>query len=75
MGLGLGLIILSCKKKIVEKPSRNSAAFCGGGQGISWAVGQGKKKEGRRRIFHQVESNETPLISQQQQNNFSYITY
>jgi hypothetical protein len=27
------------KKKIVEKPPRNSAEFCGGGgQGLSWAV-------------------------------------
>jgi hypothetical protein len=26
------------KKKIVEKPPRNSAGFCGGGQGLSWAV-------------------------------------
>jgi hypothetical protein len=25
-------------KKIVEKPPRNSAGFCGGGQGLSWAV-------------------------------------
>jgi hypothetical protein len=24
--------------KIVEKPPRNSAGFCGGGQGLSWAV-------------------------------------
>jgi hypothetical protein len=26
------------KKKIFEKPPRNSAGFCGGGQGLSWAV-------------------------------------
>jgi hypothetical protein len=26
------------KKKIVEKPPRNSAGFCGGGHGLSWAV-------------------------------------
>jgi hypothetical protein len=26
------------KKKIVEKPPRNSAGFCGGSQGLSWAV-------------------------------------
>jgi hypothetical protein len=30
---------LPCKKKkIVEKPPRNSAGFCGGGHGLSWAV-------------------------------------
>jgi hypothetical protein len=34
----VGLTILSCKKKIVEKPPRNSAGFCGGGQGLIWAV-------------------------------------
>jgi hypothetical protein len=32
-GLGVGLTTLSCKKKIVEKPPRNSAGFCGGSQG------------------------------------------
>jgi hypothetical protein len=26
------------KKKIVEKPPRNSVGFCGGGQGLSWSV-------------------------------------
>jgi hypothetical protein len=26
------------KKKIVEKSPRNSAGFCGGGQGLRWAV-------------------------------------
>jgi hypothetical protein len=36
--LGVGLTNLPCKKKIVEKPPRNSAGFCGGGQGLSWAV-------------------------------------
>jgi hypothetical protein len=34
------------KKKIVEKPPRNSAGFCGGGQGVSWAVEP--RKEGRK---------------------------
>jgi hypothetical protein len=41
----VGLIILPCKKKIVEKPPRNSAGFCGGGQGLSWAVEPRKEKE------------------------------
>jgi hypothetical protein len=36
--LGVGLTTLSCKKKVIEKPPRNSAGFCGGGQGLSWAV-------------------------------------
>jgi hypothetical protein len=36
--LGVGITTLPCKKKIVEKPPRNSAGFCGGGQGLSWAV-------------------------------------
>jgi hypothetical protein len=34
----VGLTILPYKNKIVEKPPRNSAGFCGGGQGLSWAV-------------------------------------
>jgi hypothetical protein len=34
----VGLTTLPCKKKIAEKPPRNSAGFCGGGQGLSWAV-------------------------------------
>jgi hypothetical protein len=34
----MGLTTLPCKKKIVEKPPRNSTRFCGGGQGLSWAV-------------------------------------
>jgi hypothetical protein len=38
MGVGRGATTLPCKKKIVEKPPRNSAGFCGGGQGLSWAV-------------------------------------
>jgi hypothetical protein len=43
--LGVGLTILSCKKKIVEKPPRNSAGFFGGGQGLSWAVEPRKEKK------------------------------
>jgi hypothetical protein len=30
---------------IVEKPPRNSAGFCGGGQGLSWAVQPRKEEE------------------------------
>jgi hypothetical protein len=41
----VGLTTLPCKKKIVEKPPRNSARFCGGGQGLSWAVEPRKEKE------------------------------
>jgi hypothetical protein len=33
------------KKKIVEKPPRNSAGFCGGGQGLSWAVEPRRERE------------------------------
>jgi hypothetical protein len=35
----------TCKKKIVEKPPRNSAGFCGGGQGLRWAVEPRKEEE------------------------------
>jgi hypothetical protein len=34
----MGLTTFPLKKKIVEKPPRNPARFCGGGQGLSWAV-------------------------------------
>jgi hypothetical protein len=34
----VGLTTLPCKKKIVEKPPRNSAGLCGGVKGLSWAV-------------------------------------
>jgi hypothetical protein len=43
--LGVGLTTLPCKKKIVEKPPRNSAGFCGGGQGLRWAVEPRKEEE------------------------------
>jgi hypothetical protein len=33
------------KNKIVEKPPRNSAGFCGGGQGLSWTVEPRKEEE------------------------------
>jgi hypothetical protein len=36
------------KKKIDEKPPRNSAGFCGGGQGLSWAV---EPREQERKII------------------------
>jgi hypothetical protein len=45
MGLGVGLTTLHCIKEIVEKPPRNSAGFCGGGQGLSWAVEPRKEEE------------------------------
>jgi hypothetical protein len=41
----VGLTTLPCKKKIVEKPPRSSATFCGGGQGLSWAVESRKDEE------------------------------
>jgi hypothetical protein len=44
--LGVRLKTLPCKKKIVEKHTRNSAGFCGGGQGLSWSVEPRKEEEG-----------------------------
>jgi hypothetical protein len=41
----VGLTTLPCKKKIVEKPPKNSVGFCGGGQGLSWAVEPRKEEE------------------------------
>jgi hypothetical protein len=48
--LDVGLTTLPCKKKIVEKPPRNSAGFCGGGQGLSWAM-EPRKEEEEEYIF------------------------
>jgi hypothetical protein len=45
MGVGCGTKPYPVKKKIVEKPPRNSAGFCGGGQGLSWAVEPRKEEE------------------------------
>jgi hypothetical protein len=41
----MGLQHYPVNKKIVEKPPRNSAGFCGGGQGLSWAVEPRKEEE------------------------------
>jgi hypothetical protein len=45
----VGLTTLPCKKKIVEKSPRNSAGFCGGGQGLSWAVEPRKEERKKER--------------------------
>jgi hypothetical protein len=47
--LGVGLTTLPVKKKIVEKPPRNSAGFCGGGQGLSWAVEPRKERKKKKK--------------------------
>jgi hypothetical protein len=44
----VGLTALPCKRENVEKPPRNLAGFCGGGQGLSWAVEP--RKEYRRTV-------------------------
>jgi hypothetical protein len=41
--------MLPCKEKIVEEPPRNSARFCGGGQGLSWAVEPRKERKKERK--------------------------
>jgi hypothetical protein len=41
----VGLTTLPCKKRIVEKPPRNSAGFFGGGQGLSWSVEPRKERK------------------------------
>jgi hypothetical protein len=51
----VGLTTLPCKKKIVEKPPSNSAGFCGGGQGLSWAVEP--RKEERFIIYNMLYYN------------------
>jgi hypothetical protein len=49
MGVWCGVTTLPSKKKIVEKPPRNSAGFCGGGQGLSWAVEPRKERRKKER--------------------------
>jgi hypothetical protein len=44
-------ITLPCKKKIIDKPPRNSAGFYGGGQGLSWAVEPRKERKKERKII------------------------
>jgi hypothetical protein len=46
--LGVGLTTLPVKKKIVEKPPKNSVGFCGGGQGLIWAVKPKRERERER---------------------------
>jgi hypothetical protein len=41
----VGLTTLPCNGENVGKPPRNSAGFCGGGQGLSWAVEPRKEKK------------------------------
>jgi hypothetical protein len=50
----VGLTTLPCKKKIVEKLPRNSAGFCGGGQGLSWAVEPRKEKKRKKKVVFSI---------------------
>jgi hypothetical protein len=55
----MGLTTLPYKKIIVEKPPRNSAGFCGGGQGLSWAVEPRKEEEEeeeRKNIYRKIHN-------------------
>jgi hypothetical protein len=45
MGVGRGAQPYPVKKKIVKKPPRSSVGFCGGGQGLSWALEPMKEEE------------------------------
>jgi hypothetical protein len=60
-GLAWGLTTVRCKKKIVEKPPRNSAGFCGGGQGLSWAV-EPTKEERNLDLPIDASLSSSPLI-------------
>jgi hypothetical protein len=55
----VGLTTLSCKKKIVEKPPRNSGGFSGGGQGLGWAVEPRKEEPHSCRIVLLVQNHLT----------------
>jgi hypothetical protein len=50
----VGLQPYPVKKKIVEKPPRKSAGFCGGGQGLSWAV-EPRKEEIKKNMHAPTE--------------------
>jgi hypothetical protein len=59
MGVGRGANTpYPVKKKMVEKPPRNSTGFCGGGQGLSWAVdprgGGGGGEEEEEEYLHRM---------------------
>jgi hypothetical protein len=41
--------------KIVEKPPRNSAGFCGGDQGLTGLWSQGKKKK-KKKVYYRVHN-------------------
>jgi hypothetical protein len=45
----VGLTTRPCKRENVEKSPRNSAGFCGRGQGLSWAVDPREEERRRRR--------------------------
>jgi hypothetical protein len=47
--LGVELQPYPVKKKVVEKPPRNSSGFCGGGQGLTGLWSQGRRRRRRRR--------------------------
>jgi hypothetical protein len=52
----VGLTTLPCKKgKIVEKSPQNSARFCGGNQGLRWAVEPREEEEDKDRIQSLVD--------------------
>jgi hypothetical protein len=50
LGVGRGATTLPCKRENVEKPPIKSAGFCGGGQGLSWAVEPRKERQKEREI-------------------------
>jgi hypothetical protein len=55
----VGLKPYPVKKKIVQKPPRNSIGFCAGGQGLSWAVEPKKERKEERfwKLSHKGYSN------------------
>jgi hypothetical protein len=55
----VGLTTLPWKRENVEKPPRNSAGLCGGGQGLSWAVEPRKEEEEERRCLSAVNERQS----------------
>jgi hypothetical protein len=49
-------------QKIVEKPPKNSAGFCGGGHGLSWAVQPRKEEEEEEEVLIRMLLSSLPSL-------------
>jgi hypothetical protein len=61
-GWAWGQQLYPVKKKIVEKPPRNSAGFCGGGKGLSWTVEPRKEEDIQKFLCNNKICNTTKYL-------------